>query len=63
MKITKELRNLGAAEIQKRLQEFKKELLKLKSGSQTGNAGKIKMNKKNIARIETILSEKRGAKK
>lgn len=64
MKVTKELRNLSDAEKQKRLEEFKKEMLKLKSGAggATGNAGKARQTKKNIARIKTLLGEKRGTR-
>ena len=65
MKITKELRSLSDAEKQKRLQEFKKDLLKLKSGSgAAGNlAGKLRQTRKNIARIKTLLSQPRGESK
>lgn len=63
-KSTKEFRALSKEELQKRLNELKKELLKLKVGVATGgnvaNAGKIKQARKNIARIITILHEKGG---
>ncbi|PIN76402.1 50S ribosomal protein L29 [Candidatus Woesearchaeota archaeon CG10_big_fil_rev_8_21_14_0_10_36_11] len=62
MKITKELRDLSQDELQNRLQEFKKELLKLNvqasTGAQTSNPGKLKQTKKNIARILTLRKEK-----
>jgi large subunit ribosomal protein L29 len=62
MKITKELKQLSEQELASRLQEFKKELLKLNvqvaSGANTSNPGKLKQTKKNIARILTVLREK-----
>ena len=61
MKIVKELRALSPAELSTRLRESKKELLKLYGTAATGAAvGKIKKNKKNIARILTLLHEKGG---
>tara|TARA_B100000315_G_C14299442_1_gene461160 strand:- start:45 stop:245 length:201 start_codon:yes stop_codon:yes gene_type:complete len=62
MKITKEFRNLGPEEIQKRIQELKKELMKdnvhIASGTAATNPGKVRQNKKNIARLLTILKQK-----
>lgn len=62
MKITKELRALSGEELGKRLEEFKKELLKLNvqvaTGANPSNPGQLKQLKKNIARILTILKEK-----
>lgn len=62
MKITKELRSLGDTELKKRLEEFKKELLKLNvevaTGANPASPGKMKQTKKNIARILTLLREK-----
>ena len=58
MKITKELRNLSLPELQSRLTESKKELLKFNAQASTGsvsNPGKIKQVRKNIARILTIV--------
>ncbi|HLD78999.1 50S ribosomal protein L29 [Candidatus Woesearchaeota archaeon] len=64
MKATQELRALSATELQNRLKEFKKELLKLRvevgAGSGSTSAGKVKRTKKNIARVLTILNEKEG---
>lgn len=60
MKAAKELRNLSAEELTLRIRESKKELLKLRSSASAPTAGKIKKNKKNIARILTILREKGG---
>jgi len=62
MKITKELRSLGDTELKKRLEEFKKELLKLNTevaaGANPASPGKMKQTKKNIARILTLLRER-----
>ncbi len=64
MRVTKELRNLSDEEMGTRIKEFKKELLKLNvqvaSGSNPGSPGKLKQAKKNIARILTLLKEKKG---
>ncbi len=62
MKVMKELQALSAPELQNRLQEFKKELLKLRievgAGTGTASSGKVKRTKKNIARVLTILNQK-----
>ena len=62
MKIMKELRELQTPELNNRLKEFKKELLKLKievgAGTGTASSGKVKRTKKNIARILTLLNER-----
>lgn len=60
MKAAKELRALSPEELTVRIRESKKELLKLRSSASAPAAGKIKKNKKNIARILTILKEKGG---
>jgi len=61
MKVTKELRSLSKQELEKRLEEFKKELLKLNvqvaSGANTTSPGKLRQTKKNIARIKTLFKE------
>lgn len=62
MKAAKELRALSAQELNVRIRESKKELLKLHSSASAPTAGKIKKNKKNIARILTILQEKESEK-
>ena len=58
----KELRESQAPELNSRLKEFKKELLKLKievgAGTGTASSGKVKRTKKNIARILTLLNER-----
>jgi len=62
MKITKELKSLSSEELNNRLGEFRKELLKLSvevaSGANPASPGKIKQVKKNVARILTLLKEK-----
>ena len=67
MKIMKELQSLSAAELENRLKEFKKELLKLKvevkAGAGSGSSGKVKRTKKNVARILTLLQQKGVNKK
>lgn len=62
MKITQDLRKLSEPELQERLKEFKKELLKYNGQAATGanpaSPGKLKQTKKNIARVLTLLTEK-----
>ena len=62
MKITKELKGLSTEELKNRLNEMRKELLKLNvevsSGSNPSSPGRIKMVKKNIARTLTLFKEK-----
>ena len=62
----KELRDLNDEDLQGRLSEYRRELLRLRTLSIRGTiakeSGKIKEFKKNVARIETILTEKKGAK-
>ncbi|MEK6853091.1 MAG: 50S ribosomal protein L29 [Nanoarchaeota archaeon] len=62
MKVMKELSGLSAAELQNRLREFKKELLKFKievgAGTGSASSGKVKRTKKNIARVLTVLKQK-----
>ncbi|HLD40078.1 MAG TPA: 50S ribosomal protein L29 [Candidatus Nanoarchaeia archaeon] len=62
MKVIKELRELQTPELNNRLKEFKKELLKLKievgAGTGSTSSGKVKRTKKNIARILTLLNER-----
>tara|TARA_Y100000310_G_scaffold278642_1_gene297199 strand:+ start:20170 stop:20370 length:201 start_codon:yes stop_codon:yes gene_type:complete len=61
MKVTKELRALPDEERVKKLEEFKKELLKLNvevaTGANPANSGKLRQTKKNIARILTLQKE------
>ncbi len=62
MKAMKELRELQTPELNSRLQEFKKELLKLQievgAGTGTASSGKVKRTRKNIARVLTLLNER-----
>ncbi|MEK6863118.1 MAG: 50S ribosomal protein L29 [Nanoarchaeota archaeon] len=62
MKVMKELLGMSASELQNRLREFKKELLKFKievgAGTGTASSGKVKRTKKNIARVLTVLKQK-----
>ena len=62
MKAMKELRELQAPELNSRLQEFKKELLKLQievgAGTGTASSGKVKRTRRNIARVLTLLNER-----
>ena len=61
MKLMKDFRGLSDQELNTRLEEFKKELLKLNVQVATGgnpeNPGKVRQTKKNIARILTVLAE------
>lgn len=61
MKATRELRGLSSIELQGRLKELYKELLKHKvtaaTGANSGNPGKIRQTKKNIARVYTLSRE------
>ncbi len=62
MKYTKELKGLSTEELKKKLVELKKELLKLNvqvaTGSNPENPGMLRLIKKNIARILTLLKMK-----
>lgn len=62
-KKTKEFQNLNEEEIKDRIQELKKELIKentqVASGTNPSNPGKLKQTKKNIARLLTIMSQKK----
>ena len=61
MKI-KDIRQMGAKELEDKLSEARMELMKLNAQVATGTApkspGQIKATKKNIARIKTILNQK-----
>lgn len=62
MKQTKEFKNLTEDEIKNRINELKKELMKdnvhISSGTAPASPGKLKKNKKNIARLLTVLKQK-----
>jgi large subunit ribosomal protein L29 len=59
-----ELRDLNDEDLKGRLAEYRRELLRLNTLSSRGTmakeSGKVKALKKNIARVETILVERRG---
>ena len=58
----KELRNLSTEELLAKLDEFKSELFSLRFQLATGqleNTARIKMVKKDIARVKTILAERK----
>ncbi|MEM3154696.1 MAG: 50S ribosomal protein L29 [Candidatus Woesearchaeota archaeon] len=61
MKI-KELRALGETELKQKMDELRKELMKDNAQVATGtipkNPGKLRLAKKTIARIHTILAQK-----
>ena len=57
----KELRTQSAAQLQEQLVAAKKELLNLRfqnATNQLDNTGRIKEVRKNIARIQTVITEK-----
>ena len=57
----KELRTQSAAQLQEQLVAAKKELFNLRfqnATNQLDNTGRIKEVRKNIARIQTVLTEK-----
>ncbi len=66
MKI-KELRGMGDADLKQKIQELHKELMKDNAQVATGtipkNPGKLRLAKKTIARIRTILAQKEAVKK
>ena len=58
----KELRDLTSEELMNRLNDFKSELFSLRFQLATGqleNTARIKMVKKDIARVKTILAERK----
>lgn len=61
-KINKSLRDLSILELNERMKEFKKELLKLNvevaTGANTTSPGKLRNTKKNIARVLTLLRQR-----
>ena len=57
----KELRTQSAAQLQEQLVDAKKELFNLRfqnATNQLDNTGRIKEVRKNIARIQTVITEK-----
>ncbi len=62
---SKEIRELAPAEIQTKLRETRDQLLQLRLKKHTGQVEKphtIRVLRKDIARLETILSEKKSKK-
>ncbi|MCQ4366197.1 MAG: 50S ribosomal protein L29 [Sulfolobales archaeon] len=62
----KEIRGLSDEELQQKLNELRSELIRLRTQVVTGtikDTMAIRNIKKNIARIQTVLKEKRGAGK
>ena len=58
----KELRDLKSEELMSKLNDFKSELFSLRFQLATGqleNTARIKMVKKDIARVKTILAERK----
>ncbi len=62
---SKEIRDLSPAEITKKIRDTRDELLQLRLRKHTGQVEKphtIRVLRKDIARLETILNEKKKAK-
>lgn len=60
----KEIRDLTQTELEKRLRDSRQELLMLRLRKQTGQVEKtheLRSRRKDIARLETILTEKKRA--
>jgi len=60
---SKEIRELAPAEISTKLRELREQLLQLKLRKQTGQVEKtheLRTLRKDIARLETILNEKKA---
>lgn len=61
---TKDVRELSVEEIGKKLRDSREELVNLrirKLSDQVDNPSRLKILRRNIARFETILKEKRAA--
>lgn len=63
----KEIMDLSKSEYQDKLDEFRKELMKLNAQSSTGtamkNPGLLKQTKKNIARVLTLMNKTKTEEK
>jgi len=60
---SKEIRDLSPAEISTKLREIREQLLQLKLRKQTGQVEKtheLRTLRKDIARLETVLTEKKA---
>jgi len=63
---SKEIRELAQAEISTKLREVREQLLQLRLRKQTGQVEKtheIRSLRKTIARLETVLTEKKASAK
>ncbi len=64
MKAEQDLKNLNKEELTSKLNELRKELMKLnsqvRSGANVQNPGKLKQSKKTIARLLQLLHERRN---
>ena len=61
---SKEIRELSPAEIETKLRETREQLLQLRLRKQTGQVEKtheIRILRKDIARFETVLTQKKAA--
>ena len=61
---SKEIRDLSVTEIETKLREIREQLLQLRLRKQTGQVEKtheIRVLRKDIARFETILTQKKAA--
>ncbi len=59
----KDIRELSAAELDKKLREMRDELLNLNITKKTGqveNTGRIRVLRRDIARFETVKAQKNG---
>ncbi len=63
----KEIESMGSEELKTKLEELKKELIKhnaqIATGTNPKSPGQVKVMKKTIARILTVLKTKGGEKK
>ncbi len=64
MKVEQDLKNLNKEELTVRLQELRKDVMKLnsqvRSGANVQNPGKLRQSKKTIARLLQLLHERRN---
>lgn len=61
---TKEIREFSEAELEKKLRDTREELLQLRMRKRTGqveNPAAFRILRKSIARMETLLAEKKAA--
>ena len=61
---SKEIRDLSATEIENKLREAREQLLQLRLRKNTGQVEKtheIRVLRKDIARLETVLNQKKAA--